>query len=381
MSGHGRPIVGHEQGAAVRIAVVAEHIHRWPWHPSRWATDLADGLAARGHEVAIVCDDIDDPWSAGDRVRLLRRRPGRAARSRQPTRFMRWAARTCAPFDRTISLTHLVAGDLWIACEPRSWHSFVRSVASPSPATVLLEGLSRPWLPLALVGEARAGWGARSRPGVPARIGHARHGETALPLASRLTGEPAPNARRILRSALRIEPEQAFILVSAVDVPARRLRDLLTAVARLRHSARAVLGVLTHEPVRVLRLGHATRVGERLRILGTTTDMASLLSAADLAIVRASGHSGRFLADAIRMGVPALCEEGAAGASVVEPPAIGSGPLGRLVRDRTPAGWANALDLVLEGSTLRQMADAAEAVSAMLAMDHLMDAIERTLEV
>ena len=364
----------------MRIAVVAEHIHRWPWHPSRWATDLAGGLAARGHEVAIVCDAIDDPWSVSERVRVLRRRPGRAPRSRQPIRFVRWATRTGAPFDRTISLTRLVAGDLWIACEPRSWNSFVRSVASPSPATVLLEGLSRPWLPLALVGEVRARRDGRSRPVACTRIGHARDGEHALPLVSRLADEPSPTARGMLRSALRIDPEQVFMLVSAVDAPARRLRDLFTGVARLRHSAGVVLGVLTHEPVRVLRLGHATRVGDRLRILGTTTDMASLLAAADLAIVRASGQSGRFLADAIRMGVPVLCEAGAVGASIVEPPAIGSGPVGRLVRDCTPAGWAGVLDLVLEGSTLRQMAGAAESVSPMMAMDHLLDAVERTLE-
>ncbi len=367
----------------MQIAIVAEHIRRWPWHPSRWATDLARGLAARGHAVTVVCDDIEDPWSLGEGVGLVRRREGRSARSRQPIRFAQWVERTCASFARTISLTRLAPGNLWIVCEPASWGSFVRSVASPSPATVVLEGLARPWLPFALAGEVCAGRRVAdgSSAVVRARIGHARSGgEVSLPLASALGGVPCPEVRDRLRAVLRIADEQALVLVSSVDAPARSLRNVLGGMARLRHSARAVLCVLTREPVRVQRLGRASGLGARLRVLGATSDMGSVLHAADLAIVRGDGWSGRFLADAIRMGVPVLCEESAQGASIVEPPTIGTGPVGRLVRDRTPAGWAGALDLVLEGSALRQMRRAAQVVGPTLAMDRLLDAIERRLE-
>ncbi len=374
-------------------AIVAEYIRRVPWDHGRWAVDIARAIAQRGEPVILICDAIVDRRhleGAGD-ITLIERHPGRTARERQPTRFQRWA------FDRldalaphaTLSLSRLVPAGLWIPVDPPSAAAFSREVVSVSPATLLLEAASRPWIADAIRAERRAKRLARAS-GVrrcsiaprPDSEDDARAAHT-LGVASTLThASGSRDLRRRLRERLNLAESRPVLLCSLVDRPVSSARSLLEAVARSRRSAGppAVL-ILTREPIRVHRLASALGALTRVRILGATARMDAILCACDALVLpaRAAHATARLAADAIALHTPVLAVAGAAGASLIEPASFGGPPVGRVLSDVTPGGWQSAMDQMLEPPTLQRMRESAASLAPTVRFDAMIGRLVATM--
>lgn len=141
----------------MKILILAEYIRRLPWSSSAWASDLARGLAARGHEVMVACDGLDDAALLAG-VRLAVRRPVRTVRGSDPIGFQRWAfaMRQRMSDHASLSLTPWCAGDVWIRLDADTVAAVFRSIRAHRPLTALLELAHCPWVLAALNAEARA---------------------------------------------------------------------------------------------------------------------------------------------------------------------------------------------------------------------------------
>lgn len=395
----------------MRVLLIAEYVRRLPWSPSLWAQDLARGLTGRRLDVDVLLDGCDDPSPilalppAADRtdgprgaITLTRRRPLRLPRQRHPLRFQRWAieqARRRA-HDVSLSLTPLVPADLWAPIGPPSAAEFAALIRARPPATVAMESAQNPWILAALVGERRARALAARRDPPPRRatIGTPRADDRTVDLgfASRLDPlEPAEHhrARARVRSLLGLDGNRVVLVLSAVHRGRPGLNEMLTALARVGSDARAarasppaliVAGRDTHSLERLYR---AVGASELVHPVGTTASMREILCAADLAVAPfAARHreaTGRFVADALRLGVPVIADRDAPGAGLVRPTTFGTGPLGAIVHERTPGAWARAIADASDVTWRRDACEAARAVSDTLSMEGLLDRLTEAL--
>jgi len=379
----------------VRVLIVAEYVRRFPWSAARWSADLGAALLARGHDVIVACDGVEDPtYFAG--TPLLVRRPHRTWRGSDPLGFQSWtlAQAVRAGADATVSLTPLVPGDVWAPVTHAAGALIGHLVRSHSPVSAALEIAARPWLPLAALAEARARAAHRSqtgRPPVVARLGRLSDSgaSVALGMASRLTPpseDARRDARRSVRSLLGLTMERATILISAVHPH----RPGLDAFLRGFMLARADLG--DHAPFllvmgrRVLPVhGVASRLGAArfVRFLGATSRPELALAAADLAAAPCSAtrdiSTGRFIADSLRVGVPVLAHPRAPGAELIRPEHFGTPEVGTIVEDPGAEGWRRAIVQHLSLERWPYATRAARDAGAVLSMDGMGARLERVL--
>ena len=381
----------------MRIAIVAEHVRRLPWHHGRWAIEIAKGLCERCEHIELICDAVAD-HSQLDSVKnlsIIERAPERSVRDRRPLRFQRWALDQlrASDADGTISLTRLVPAGLWLPVDPPSWTSYKRSVLSLSPATTLLEASSRTWIVNAMRAERRAMSMARSNSVSFCQLGSLPGPDSSIPtdsqpkpspssvrrlgLASTLTPDPAYHqARYRLREKLDLAADRPVLLCSLIDRQVGVARALVQAIARSRRSAGPpALLVLTRQPMRVHRLVSALGALPRVRILGASSQMGAIISACDAVALPATGSRGtaRMIADAIAMHTPVIAAHGVAGAEIIEPSSFGGPPIGCVLNDVTPGGWQSALDQMLEPMTLQHMKASVASLAPTVRFESFVD--------
>lgn len=375
----------------MKLLIVAEYIRRLPWSSSDWAVQIARGLAARGHEVLMACDGLDDPALLPG-LRLAVRRPQRTVRRADPLGFQRWASalRSQLRDHVSLSLTPWCAGDVWIRLDADSAAAHWRAIRDRDPIAALLELAHRPWVFSAARAERRA-----QRAAGPARTlrfaAGAEEGEAHMLLyASRL---PRPDGRLVeqwraeARALLGINPGRPVLLLSAVEPDGPALEAFLAGVCEVRRR-RPDLSPLViaagGRPHSVCRAARRAGCDSGLvRFIGATRWMERALAACDAAVVPWPDHGlsagARFLADALRMGRPVLALRASPGAALLEPAHFGTAPLGLLAEAPTPEAWAAVLECALAEGWLPRAQAAARDAGPALSFDGLLDRLERHL--
>jgi len=389
----------------MRIALIAEYVRTLPWSPTRWTVEIARGLAAQGHAVEVLLDGCDDPSEfkhpdigASGTISVVVRRPLRIARQRAPLSFQRWATTRLAALshDTSLSLTRLVPGSVWVPIGPPSAAEFVSMIRARSPASIGFEIAQNPWVLASMLAERRAPGLARSsgmRP-ILARLGADDDGSCEL-LG---TGSSMPVAtveqRRTLRAAVRqvLEiPDHTLVIAASVMHPGRpglgAMLDGLARASRRSQIPDADPGLVliaacrsTHSLARL-----ATRSGAEalVRTIGTSSSVRAMLAASDLATSAQTSHpghaTGRFLADALRMGVPVLAHRRAPGASLILPTAFGTPALGIVVDDHNPEHWADAIAHASDPVWRREASRAARDAGRALSTEAVVQRVERAL--
>lgn len=370
----------------MRILVFCEFPRVYPWSPSAWAGDLVRGLARRGHDITVACDGAEDPASLAP-ARVLMRAPFRHKDQRRPLAFLRFARRTRRhePHDASLSLTRLAPADVWVPIGPTELGGLAAAARGRSLISAGFELAHRLWLPEACLAErlARLGSGCACR----ARLGDGAHepGVIDLGTASRLDLPAEPGAsrlRRRTRDLLGLGEHRAAILLSVAHATGPEFAPMLEGLGRARRARSAAPPVL-------LVAGHrafpahdaAVRAGcaESVRLLGATARMDAALAASDAAAAGfpGAGASARFVADALRAGRPVLVARDAPGASLV---AHAPEPRpGLVVEDLTAAGWHAAFERLLDPGWRAAASLAARALAPSLAMDALVERLERLL--
>ena len=367
----------------MKILLVVEHVRATPWSPSAWARDLGLALHARGHEVVVACDGVDDAADLAPLTILARTTP-RRAEHRRPIAFGAWARRLVARGcqDVSVSLSPCVGADLWCPVEPGAAHYWRRLAARRNPASVAMGLTHTGWLPEAFVAEAIArGRGGRRAPiGVAPEEGGLGHASALAPIDDA--------ARRALRwrtrALLEISPDRPVLVVSGVHHDSPGLDDMLAGLALAAGDAEGrtpLLLVLGREGYSVH--ARACRAGceHLIRLLGGTRRVDAVLAASDVGVAplaRPAGTtSGRFVADCLRAGVPVVADRDAAGVALLL--GAGDGPPGLVVTTRSAGAWREAIDRSLEASWRDGAAASARAVGATLSMDALVDRLEARL--
>ncbi len=375
----------------MRILLIAEYLDAHPWSPSAWVLDIAHALAGRGHDVALACDGCHEPALARPPVRLLIHAPVRRDEARRPLAFARWARRTLGAQrpEAALSFTPLVRAPFNLSLGPSAWEQFVAQCRLNNPVSATFEALYHAWLPSAILAERRAR--RRRAPGAVAlRVG----GEPDAPgghhlgYASRLRRSGALERgalRSRARALLGLSEGREVLLVSAVHPERPGLAPMLEAfrevcAARGSGSPLIVAAGLFGHTVHAL----ARRVGcaERVRLLGSTARMDAALGACDVALAplasRGSGDTGRFVADALRLGRPVLVDRLAHGAELIAPVPGPDAPGVRVARPDVPS-WRAALETAADPAWRARASAAAARAGADLSIDRLVDRLEGIL--
>ncbi|MCC6286172.1 MAG: hypothetical protein IT439_12875 [Phycisphaerales bacterium] len=372
----------------MRIVVVVEYARSLAWSPSQWAGSIVRGLLERGHEVVLLADGADDPAefrSAGREAEVRLRRPLRTVRGRKPLAFGRWVDECLAgtTHDMSLSLARTAGADLWAPVGPAASADFAALVRARSPATLAIEALHEPWLPAALLAERRASKRVGRRVNIgqfSAGPGEGAADDVGLGFASAyepFTEDARAMLRRRARLALGISESRPIILASGVHLSRPGTRTCLRGLARAAARGGPITLLLTREPVAAHRL--MSDIGEGVRAIGCPQRIDLLAAACDAAATGGRGEgTGRFVADALRLGLPVLCGVGAPGAALVDPKAFGAGPVGMLVRD-DEADWQVAAEQVMERAWREDAAGAARCIAPVLSMGSFVQRVERAL--
>lgn len=375
----------------MKVLILAEFVEPHPWGQSRWAVDLARGLHARGHEVVLACDGIYDPEELAP-MRVLAHRHRRREHDRRPAAFHRWALRTMRrePHDVSLSLTRLAPADVRVEMDRPAVRALWAHVRGRNVVSAGFEAVQHPYLPLAVAAEALTRRSGRVKRvlmlgGVPGRLG-----PDELGYASRLaTPEPGAFAalRRRTREALGVSPDRHAVLISAAHPERSGLRAFLEGFRGVR-MARQVL-----PPVLLVAggAGHgvhaaavAAGVASGVRVIGGTSRIDAALAACDLAAAplggRHAGETGRFIADALRVGRPVAADQGVRGAELLGPlNGAGSARPGHVLVSPDAHHWKRALLGALSERWLEEAGAAAAVVGRELSMESLVARLEGAL--
>ena len=380
----------------MKILIFAEYVRSSPIAISHWAIDLTRALHSRGHEITLAIDGADDCalFQGIDGIRLRVHNPQRDHLDANPFAFQRWAfkLRDRIAHDRSLSLTPLVPAHLRIPLGPGAWDNVKTVLATQGPLSALSEIAHQPWLLALEVAERMA---ASSNTPVctfglgPGGLGYA----SRFPQPSQAE---VIDMRRSMRELLRIPHDRRVVLISAVHAHRRGLPPFLSAFAHLCRET------YEHPPLCIIigRSGEslaaaATRAGclDNVKILGRTNRVVELLAASDLAAIplaaarharlglKTSSVTGRFAADALRVGRPVIALNRAPGAELLNPPADHSDPLGPgwLVDAADSTQWSIGLTTAMSLAWLGHRTPAARTSGILLSMDRLIDRIERVL--
>ena len=389
----------------MNVLVVAGRLPGPPWTVTGTLRLIARGLAARGHEVAIACQGVDDAQNLAP-IPVIARAPYEQNGSDWPRGLGHWARRVAlrGGFDAVLSLSRCVRGDLWMPLGPTpgAWMSGLLEAHGP---VGLAKALYRH---AGVLAAPRAG----ERPGRIAVIGQAsrdaaRSALAAQRLDTRVVALPffsslrAPDPltrerwRAELRGAIGVRDVDTLARCPVSGMSAIRLR-VLAALPRINGAtarggsciALVLARDIYHTHDQAVRAGCA----EWVRVLGPTSRIAAALAACDFALVPepapvgadafSRGDSGRFAADALRMARPVLAEPFAPGAELVraQPPL---GDPGSIVRsdgvEPVATSWARAIGKAMDHSWRDRATLAAAAAGEQLGENGFLDALDECL--
>ncbi|MCW5755377.1 MAG: glycosyltransferase [Phycisphaeraceae bacterium] len=357
----------------MNIAVIVEYVRDLPWAPSRWATDAAEGLRRRGHRVVMVCDGADDGARLAAGVdEAYVRRPARRVRDRRPLAFARWARRQlhAIEVDATISCSSLVEGSIELWSGMSALGELGQIVRERSAASVFLELAHHRGLLSAVMGERRV----RRR---------AKGEKVGAWGASRLEATDVDDVlRNRVRGALGINVDERVFLIGATHRHRPGIREMLAGLGMFQRGGGGGVAIVIGRETYSLS-AMAGSAGAQVRCLGAMRDMAAVLAAADVVVAAGDasgeGGTGRFVADALHVGRPVLCDAGASGAELLESVNSQGEAPGAWVSKRTAGAWCEAFVELMEAGTYARAQRAAQRLRGTLSMDAWISRLEESL--
>lgn len=381
----------------MKLLLFAEYVRRAPVSVSRWAVDIARAMRDRGHEVVAACDGIEDrALFEGFDLRVFR--PERRHLSANPFPFIRWAAalRESVAHDRSLSLTPLIAADFRLPVGSSAAETMRGLFRAKTPLGAALEFVHSPFLPGAAFAESMNEGGRRLAFGLT----HHDPRTTPIGFASRFDS-PDPDLVGLLRMRTRemlgIDPDRVVLLASVVHPERTGLRAFLRgfgAMLRERPGRSPLALIAGRSGESIARAAAEAGCLASVRILGRTDRMDALLAACDLAAAPlAAAHygsrgvslvttaTGRFVADALRLGRPVIALNRAAGAELLKAAETGPDPIGPgwIVENSDVTPWSMGLTTTLSEAWRTHRLPAAERAGALLSMDALAQRLEGVL--
>ena len=389
----------------MRILIFIEYVIVGHWRRDAWSVAVARGLSGLGHDVIVACDGAHD-LAAFAPAEVIARKPLRTRFGGQPLRFQAWAEkiRDTTTHDVSLSLTPLVPAVVTLTAIDNALGRFSVILSMRNPVSMMLEYLHEPLLPLVAIAERRvvrspliqrrlvlAGAPPGARVGDDVSIGMASTQEP-------VTGDARESLRTGVRSSLGIDSEACVLLTSAMHPFRAGATAMVEGFAAARDRAVVPMGseasISSRDAPPVLLVAGrynvafhnaAAKAGclDRVKFLGGTSRMEAALAAADVAIVpaplRPLTGTGRFIADAVRVGLPVVASPGAPGVHLLTRVASGVLSPGIVVGDNTPQAWRAAIEMILDSGVRARHVAAARDMSPVLTMSSLLARLEHVL--
>lgn len=377
----------------MRILIFIEYVIVGNWRRDAWSMTVVRGLASRGHEVIVACDGAHD-LGAFSPARVIARKPLRTRFGAQPVRFQRWVerVRSQTPHDVSLSLTPLAPATVTLTAMDDALGRLGVIAGMRNPVSMVLEYLHEPLLPLVAVAERRVVRSRviRRRLVLSAAVPGTRVGDhESIGLASAQEALD-PESRERLREAVRVGhgiDRGAVVLLTSAMHPFRGGADVMLeglAGARGGDGARAVLLVAGRYNVALHTAAARAGCVDRVRFLGGTSRMDAALTASDAAVVpaplRPLSGTGRFIADALRVGLPVVASSGAPGVGLLTQVRSGVLSPGIVVRENTAEVWRKAIEMIMDAGVRARLGACARDLGRGLGMSELLGRLEAVLE-
>lgn len=363
----------------MRILAIVEYVREGGWRVDRWAPVVTRSLAGRGHEVILACDGGHDLEVFGA-SRVVARNPRRTRTGSRPFALRAWVERVRreeSP-DVTLSLSPIVPGDVWAPVGLGPLGDAADVLRTMSPVSALVELLHRPWL-LQATWLARTAW---SRSGVRARLGVTQafgaDGWVALGAGSALDRPDDVSLQRLrvlTRSVLGIAEDARCILFSGVHPARPGLASALAGAGRACERGGAVTVLAGRSAMSIRR--SCPGVERWARFVGHTTRMEALLAACDVAAIPGADprawSTGRFAADALRVGRPIVGTPASPGVDLGAPHAR------QIIPTDDADSWALGFEEMLSATRLSAATRAARERGREVGVDRVIDRLEELL--
>ncbi|MEK6703269.1 MAG: hypothetical protein AABZ53_13475 [Planctomycetota bacterium] len=369
----------------MQILIVANFIRNMPWDSAWWTVVFAREFLAQGHSVRILADGLESPETlAGFESEIVR--PSRTHLGANPRSFalrVREARERSADMV-TLSLTGWVAGDLWLPLDQTPGQLSGSIFRDLRPLSAALEFIHHPWLIHEAFAHRRA---AQEAAGKGTRrlnfgegesgIGHASG--LAIDTRARYSGE-AISLRRLMGIAC---DEPVFVL-SAAEVRPHALEPIAQGFTAARSGGGAGAGggvgarliVLTRRQHSVSRVVQDAGCGRDVIVMGLSRRVELPLSIAEVAIAgpMSGGVScGRWVADALRVGLPVVASVDSSGARLAET----SGAA--MVRAHDAMSWERGFAQALDASWRKHAGERAMEAAPQLSVDAMVARLLATL--
>lgn len=366
----------------MHVVIPIERALTRPWNDTgQWAAALGRGLVRARLRVTVLADTVLDTRPFEDAgLTLDLRRPDASMNARRPLAFRRWARRRAEEVgaDVVLSLSRTMPGDVWMplglsAAEEAAFLFTGRNLVAKA-----FHAVGRTWLPQLSLAERYAAREGRRRASPVLRLSGPGGGPTELMTASLLdhpTDEELRSLRERTRGVLDLAEDEVVALASAPHLGDAGWAEMLGGLARAPGGVRLL--VCGGSPHAVMSRARAAGSADRVTAISGVADPSAVMAASDVA-VNAAFHprrfgSGRFVADAIRIGRPALCARRAPGSGLIEPPGFGSPPVGLVVEENAPEAWARAFETACDRAWRERATKAARHIGAALGMDALIE--------
>lgn len=405
----------------MKILIIGGRLDATRWSHAGLLRQVCRGLASRGHEVTLACISADEAaYFAPARIIAMGEYDQNG--TDWPTGFASWTRVVIAGSgpDVVLSTSRLAWGDVWMPLGPSAsaWIESVARALGPvglgkwlykHPGVLRARALeaSRPW-PRGSGGRRPsrvAVFGAEAAGCAKAALAGHRLDTRVVALPFVASTEARDDAQREgwrvrLRVAADVGASDTFALASCVGLVGGSLSPIFEAarlvnerLGRTGRQGNLIVGVLARDAFHAHDAGVRAAAAEWVRVLGTTASVEGALAACDVALLPPAlipdpflmGASGRFAADALRLGKPVLAADGASGAELIES-LPGLGDPGALVRhdgvEPPHAPWERALARAMEPQWRDRAVVAAAAAGGLgrIGPNRFIDALEVVLE-
>lgn len=399
----------------MRVLVLAGRIARPRWTSGGLITALCAALLSRGIRLDIACHSLDDtpptpdsPLAAADSIACFDR--FRQTATDFPFGFASWIARKRrdTPHDVSLSLTRFAAADVFFPIDPTgaSWlRRATQTRSAPSLALALgrhhgaFRALARevfrrlPYAPadrptrrVLAVGPTAAAEAQRllTPTGLADRVRQLPFFSTLTPLSP----DQLSDVRARTRTLLGIPPDRRVVLVSAPTPIGNVLDGLMKGAVDIHtrfrgHADTPILLILARDAFAAHSATARTGALPHTRILTPSDRVEAPLAAADLCVLATPaaigqfefGATGRFAADALRMGRPLIALSGASGYDLARHIFSDSSRPGLTIDTSEPDVWQRALRTACEERWLEESGRAAAQIGTSLASEPFHGAI------
>ena len=364
-------------GVGVNVALVILHADPARGGAERYTRDLAAGLTARGHAVAMVASTFADVPAGVERVSVAATGATRVGRY---ARYLDGVEAATGGFDivhamlpvRRCDVYHPHAGVAAEAVSAAGWagHLNRRRVRFAAVERRLLTG-PRPPVVLCLSGLIRAAV-HRHYPDLPDDRLVTLFNGTDL---ARFDPARQPEPRPAVRQRFGIAANGVVGLMLAQDFARKGLAQTIRVLQQVPGWTLLVGG--RDDPAPYRRLAEQLGVADRLHFAGNVPDPAPLYRAADFFVLPTRRDPCSLVVlEALSMGVPVVSTSRNGACE-----AMRDGEHGRVIADPDDvAALAEAVRGVLPADVRRRMSAACLALRPALSQEHHLDALEQAYE-